>query len=175
MATPTNPERMETPGGAVAPMSPVSNWTRIGTMTLAAVTGSGNVVLPDDTTQTSNGFVSDGGTFIVLRSMYDQATTAVGQAAAGYLMGRKRGSGNGGWTLLYNKATAPSTLVTFVYNPGTTTGKDVNDGTFKYTTPASDHVFDAMGCNEFVWLTTQAIGTLTGGSTSNTGVQFRVI
>lgn len=144
-------------------------------MTLAAVTGSRTVVLPTDAQVTSNGFTSDGGTFIVLRSLYDTATTVVGVAAAGYLFGRKLGSGNSQWMLLYNKADTPTTLITFAYNPGTATGTDLNDGTFKYTTPSKNHVIDAMGCNEFVWLTDVAIGTLTGGSADNTGVQWKIL
>lgn len=142
-------------------------------MTLAATSGS--VLVPTDALLTSNGFTTDGGTLIVLRAMYDAATTVVGVAPVGTLLGRKKGGDATQWMPLYNKAAVPALLVTFTPNIGTTPGKDVADATNQFTTPAADHVFDAMGCSEFVFLTTTAIGTLTGGSVAVSGMQFKIL
>lgn len=169
-------------GGATFPSSFSAAWkTVIDAGGLATADNSGTVTNPTVhcTTSTTHIFQKPkrGGTLITARVGYDP-TLAITVSPVLVLFGRTRiGDGDTAtytaWERLYNKATLPTTSVTFT--AVNTTDVQVAAGFEGTSAPAlaytevdpQVHVWDCKSCNEFVFGKLAAIAGATGVTTTS--------
>lgn len=151
---------------AVGSPMPIHEWATaiaaggVATQDAATIDNPTADITRSTTSVVNLGSVS--GVYVTVQLAYDDGLTSITSPVI-ELYGRAGGSGT--WIRLPNRAGA--TAVTL-----TTATTDVTDGTLFYTAPSpTNHIWDRMGCDEFlVGVTTALAGT---GTTSNAVVRIK--
>lgn len=85
------------------------------------------------------------GTLMVIQAVYDASASGTLTSGVFEVWGRYSGSDEAGFIRLQNKAGKPSATMSLSLSG------DATDGTYRYSQiDNDDHIFDGLGCDEFV-------------------------